>query len=139
MATLVSGVTQTMCGLTFEPDHAADSSALRWRTAVLPIPGERPLTVGISSDQESLSYLSAAMFALPKEEVDSSMMNDSLCEIVNMTAGLLKSVMSLNQALGLPKILAGADAPPVPAASPQVVVLRAKTLGLALWIYEGVA
>jgi hypothetical protein len=47
--------------------------------------------------------------------------------------------MSLNQALGLPKILAGADAPPVPEASPQVVVLRAKSLGLALWIYEGVA
>jgi hypothetical protein len=139
MASLVSGVTKTMCGLTFEPDHSADHGAFRWRTAVLPIPGDRPLTVGISSDQASLSALSAAMFSLPKEEVDSSMMNDSLCEIVNMTAGLLKSVMSLNQALGLPKILAGVDAPPVPEASPHVVVLRAKTLGLALWVYEGVA
>jgi len=139
MASLVSGVTKTMCGLTFEPDQSSDRGAFSWRTAVLPIPGDRPLTVGISADQASLSALSAAMFSLPQEEVDSSMMNDSLCEIVNMTAGLLKSVMALNQALGLPKILAGVGAPPVPEASPQVVVLRAKALGLALWVYEGVA
>jgi len=139
LAALVSGVTQTMCGLTFEPDQHADSDALRWLTAVLPIPGERPLTVGISSDQESLSHLSAAMFSLPREEVDVSMMNDSLCEIVNITAGLLKSMMSLDQSLGLPRILAGADPTQVPAACPRVVVLRAERLGLALWIYEGVA
>jgi len=140
MASLVSGVTQTMCGLTFEPDSAAASSSLRWRTAVLPIPGPNPITVGISSDEAGLGALSAAMFALSPEEIDSSMMDDSLCEIVNMTAGLLKSVMSLNQALGLPKILQGPDTPPVPSSKdPHVVVLRARTLGLALWIYEGTA
>jgi hypothetical protein len=140
MASLVSGVTKTMCGLTFEPDARADTSALRWRTAVLPIPGERPLTVGLSSDESGIGELSAAMFAVPRDQVDSSMMNDSLCELVNMTAGLLKSVLSLNQQLGLPKILAGADAPPVPHPSnPHVVVLKASSLGLALWVYEGVA
>jgi hypothetical protein len=139
MASLVSGVTKTMCGLVFEPDQVADSSSLRWRTAVLPIPGDRPLTVGLSSDEAGISALSAAMFAIPRDQVDSSMMNDSLCELVNMTAGLLKSVMSLNQALGLPKILSGPDAPPVPSpANPHVVVLKAQALGLALWVYEGV-
>jgi hypothetical protein len=138
IATLVSGVTQTMLGLTFVPDEAKGSRDLAWRTAVLPIPGEHPLTVGLSSDQLGCSRLSAAMFACPKEEVDQTMMNDALCELVNMTAGLLKSVMSLNQALGLPKILAGADAPAVPRASPHVVVLKADALGLVLWIYEGV-
>ena len=79
------------------------------------------------------------MFACPPGEVDSAMMNDSLCELVNMTAGLLKSAMSLNQALGLPKILSGPDAPDVPPASPHVVVLKAEACGLVLWIYEGVA
>jgi hypothetical protein len=141
MASLVSGVTKTMCGLTFEPDGQTDTSSLRWRTAVLPIPGERPITVGLSSDERGIGELSAAMFAVPRDQVDSAMMNDSLCELVNMTAGLLKSVLSLNQSLGLPKILAGADAPPVPAptpTSPHVVVLKASTLGLALWVYEGV-
>jgi hypothetical protein len=139
MAALVSGVTQTMCGVTFVPDekHSIDGALLR--TAVLPIPGARPITVGISSDETSLSALSAAMFAVPPEQLDAAMMNDSLCEIVNMTAGLLKSVLSLNQQLGLPKILSGAAAVPVPPESSHVVVLRAQTLGLTLWIYEGVA
>ncbi len=139
MASLVSGVTETMLGLSFQPDSASGHEGLTWRTAVLPIAGERPLTVGLSSDQHGCSQLSAAMFACPREQVDQTMMNDALCELVNMTAGLLKSVMSLNQALGLPKILAGCDAPSVPSASPHVIVLKADALGLALWIYEGVA
>ena len=139
MATLVSGVTQTMLGLTFVPDKAKTHEALTWRTAVLPIPGERPLTIGLSSDQHGCSRLSAAMFACSTDEVDQTMMNDALCELVNMTAGLVKSVMSLNQALGLPKIIPGESAPAVPAASPAVIVLKADALGLVLWIYEGIA
>ena len=142
MASLVSGVTETMLGLTFVPDSVAgirEPRDLTWRTAVLPIAGEHPLTVGLSSDRIGCSALSAAMFACPSEEVDQNMMNDALCELVNMTAGLLKSVMSLNQALGLPKIVDGACAPSVPAASPEVIVLRADALGLVLWIYQGVA
>jgi chemotaxis phosphatase CheX-like protein len=139
MASLVSGVTQTMLGLTFVPDESKGHRDLTWRTAVLPIAGDRPLTVGLSSDEAGCSTLSAAMFACPVAEVDQPMMHDALCELVNMTAGLLKSVMSLNQLLGLPRILEGADAPAVPSASPHVIVLKADALGLVLWIYEGVA
>ncbi|HTP27406.1 MAG TPA: chemotaxis protein CheX [Anaeromyxobacteraceae bacterium] len=139
MASLVSGVTQAMLGLTFVPDGAKAHQALSWRTAVLPIAGQRPLTVGLSSDQNGCCQLSAAMFGCRREDVDQSMMSDALCELVNMTAGLLKSVMSLNQALGLPKILSGTDSPNIPAASPQVIVLKADALGLVLWIYEGIA
>jgi Chemotaxis phosphatase CheX len=139
MASLVSGVTQTMLGLTFVPDAATGLRDLSWRTAVLPIAGERPLTVGLSSDKNGCSHLSAAMFACAPDEVDQNMMNDALCELVNMTAGLLKSVMSLNQSLGLPKILPGEKAPTLPSVSPQAVVLKADALGLVLWIYEGIA
>jgi hypothetical protein len=139
MAELVSGVTQTMLGFTFEPDGSSAHSGLAWRTAVLPIAGATPLTVGLSSDEDGCSRLAGAMFGLEKQDVDASMMNDSLCELVNMTAGLLKTHMSLNQALGLPKILSAPDAPEVPAASPHLVVLRAQQCGLVLWIYEGVA
>lgn len=138
MAQLVSGVTQTMLGFTFEPDGSNTHDTLAWRTAVLPIAGAVPMTVGLSSDEEGCTTLAGAMFGLEKANVDQSMMHDSLCELVNMTAGLLKSAMSLNQSLGLPRILSGADAPEVPAASPQVVVLKAQQLGLVLWIYEGV-
>jgi Chemotaxis phosphatase CheX len=139
MAALVSGVTQTMLGLTFIPDRSKAHDDLTWRTAVLPIAGERPLTVGLSSDQAGCSTLSAALFACQRDEVDQTMMNDALCELVNVTAGLLRSVMTLDQSLGLPTILAGADAPATPAAGPQVIVLKADALGLVLWIHEGVA
>jgi hypothetical protein len=139
MAALVSGVTSTMLGLKFERDRSNGHDSLSWRTAVLPIAGEVPLTVGLSSDEDGCAKLAGAMFGLEKSEVDASMMNDSLCELVNMTAGLLKTAMSLNQALGLPRILSGPDAPEVPSESPHVVVLKAQQLGLVLWIYEGVA
>jgi hypothetical protein len=140
MALLVSGVTQTMLGLTFVPDSARVTSDLAWRTAILPIDGERPITVGLSSDETGCSRLSAAMFSCPHDQVDQSMMNDSLCELVNMTAGLLKSAMSLDQALGLPKIMSGPDAPPPPPPDgPHAIVLKADALGLVLWIYEGIA
>ncbi|HUK66237.1 MAG TPA: chemotaxis protein CheX [Anaeromyxobacteraceae bacterium] len=139
MASLVSNVTETMLGLTFVPDASAHYRDLRWRTAVLPLAGEHPITIGLSSDQDGCSKLSAAMFACPAVEVDQTMMNDALCELVNMTAGVVKSVMSLNQALGLPKIIAGDAAPEVPAADAHAVVLKADSLGLVLWIYEGVA
>lgn len=139
MAELVSSVTQTMLGFTFEPDAASSHAPLSTRSAVLPIAGEVPITVGLSSDESGCSELAGAMFCCAKEDVDVAMKNDSLCELVNMTAGLLKSLMNLNQALGLPKVLSGVESPAVPAASPHVVVLKAQKLGLVLWIYEGVA
>jgi hypothetical protein len=137
MAALVTGITETMLGLSFKPDSEAPRPSLSWRTAVLPIDGARPITVGLSSDEHGCGELSAAMFACPRKDVDQHMMNDSLCELVNMTAGLLKSLMSLDQALGLPMILDG-DTPPLPPASSQTIVLKADHLGLVLWIYEGV-
>lgn len=140
MASLVSGVTQTMLGLTFVPDTGKVTTGLTWRTAILPIAGERPLTIGLSSDEAGCSHLSAAMFSCPRDEVDQAMMNDSLCELVNMTAGLLKSTMALDQALGLPKIVPTSEAPPPPPPDgPHAIVLKADALGLVLWIYEGIA
>jgi len=139
MAALVSGVTETMLGLSFVPDaNSTPGEALVWRTAVLPIPGSQPLTVGLSSDQRGCAQLSAAMFGCENQAVDQSMMDDSLRELVNMTAGLLKSTMALDQALGLPTIVEGKKLPPHPGGDPgHAVVLRGKEIGLVLWIFEG--
>jgi hypothetical protein len=141
MAEIVTGVTKTMLGLSFIPDSSPNPwSSLVWRTAVLPIPGDRPLTVGLSSDERGCATLSAAMFACAPDSVDAAMMNDALCELVNMTAGLLKSHMALNQALGLPRIVHGSDAPYMkPSDGRHVLVLRAQDVGLVLWIVEGLA
>ncbi len=141
MAELVTGVTRTMLGLSFIPDNSGSPwSSLVWRTAVLPIPGDRPLMVGLSSDERGCATLSAAMFSCTPDTVDVAMMNDALCELVNMTAGLLKSQMALNQALGLPKIVHGSEAPYMaPSQGRHAVVLRSKEAGLVLWVIEGLA
>ncbi len=107
-----------------------------WRTALLPIPGARPLTIGLSSDEQGCVALSGAMFSVPPERVDSSMINDSLCELVNMTAGLVKTAMQLDQALGLPRVVANDHAATLGSCA---VVLKADHLGLVLWIREGSA
>ncbi|MGC3998689.1 MAG: chemotaxis protein CheX [Anaeromyxobacter sp.] len=139
MAAVVSGVTQTMLGLTFVPDKEGKPwNDYVWRAAVLPIPGARPLTVGLSSDRPGCHALGAAMFQVPVDEVSDEMLSDSLCELVNMTAGMLKTQLKLEQALGLPKVVPEGQ-PPVPGPPPDTnsVVLRAEHLGLVLWVFEG--
>jgi hypothetical protein len=139
LASLVSNVTKTMLGIAFEPDTAAESAPSgKWRTAVLPIPGERPVTVGLSSSLEGSLKLGAAMFRCPPEAVDASMADDSLRELVNMTAGLVKSSLALPQLLGLPRVFEdGATGSRPQAHNSQTVVLKAPGLGLVLWVQEG--
>ncbi len=139
MAAVVSGVTETMLGLTFTPDpEDAPWSHLVWRAAVLPIPGAFPLTVGLSSDKPGCEVLGSRMFELPATELSDEMLSDSLCELVNMTAGLLKSQLRLEQALGLPRVMPENQLPIAPP-RPDVnrIVLRAEELGLVLWVFEG--
>ena len=141
LARVVTSVTRPMLGVSFTPDQADRPWAhLVWRAALLSIEGARPLTVGLSSDQAGCAALGAAMFQVPDAEVSDEMLSDSLCELVNMTAGLLKSFLRLDQALGLPRI-APAGHPPVPPPLPgsHAVVLKAEALGLVLWVYEGIA
>ncbi len=105
LAQLVSAVTRPMLNLSFGPDVADRPWAdLVWRAAVLNIPGEYPLSVGLSSDRAGCEKLCAAMFQVPRDQVDDEMLSDALRELVNMTAGLLKSHLKLDQALGLPRI-----------------------------------
>jgi hypothetical protein len=140
LAQVVSGVTQAMLGLTFQPDaDRSPWSHLVWRAAVLAIPGARPLTVGLSSDEPGCSALSARMFQVPAEEVSHDMMSDALCELVNMTAGLLKSQLALEQTLGLPRVVPEGQPPvPEPALTAAPVVLRAEKVNLVLWVFEGI-
>ena len=138
LAGLVSNVTQTLLGISFVPDKAP-STALQWRTALLPIAGARPITVGLASDEQGCRALSAAMFSCTPETVDTSMVEDALRELTNMTAGLVKSALALDQKLGLPQVVreheftAHAQPP-----RGQAVVLKANGLGLFLWVCEGI-
>lgn len=107
----VSHVTSTMLGFTVAPapgDRPVDQ--LMWRSAVLSIPGHQPVSVALSSNQSGCTALSAAMFACDPESLDPSMIDDSLCELVNMTAGQIRLLMALDQALGLPHVGSGSSA-----------------------------
>lgn len=139
LASLVSRVTGTMLGIQFVPDdgdHEIDD--LRSRTALLPIPGPRPLTVGLSSDDRGCSTLASAMFSVKPEGADDSMKDDALRELVNMTSGLVKTTLALDQALGLPKVFRSDTVHQMPQPPGQAVVLKARGLGMVLWIYEGI-
>lgn len=139
LAELVSSVTQTMLGIRFQPVEASELPGKKgWRTAVLPIDGGTPLVVGLSSDEDGCTALGSAMFACTASEVDAAMMNDSLCELVNMTAGLLRSAMKLDQALGLPAMLSTAEeSMKLEEQGAQRVKLKAEGIGMVLWVHEG--
>src|SRR5215831_1276245 len=105
VAKLVTNVTQSMLGIRFGVAPSRDAAPhLCWRAAVLDI-GERSMSVALSSDQNGCAVLGSALFACATAAVDTSMMNDSLAELVNMTAGQIKGAMKLDQALGLPRVL----------------------------------
>ena len=105
MARIVSQVTEPVLGLTFtEASQPQSEIGADWRTAALPIAGGTPLTVAVSADDACCRTLGATMFATKTEVVDDTMVADALCELVNMTAGLLKSAMRIDQALGLPSM-----------------------------------
>ena len=111
MAALISGVTRTMMGISFQ--LVAAQPRIAFRAAILPIPGSRPLSLVIASDALSCRALGAAMFCCHASTVDDSMVEDTLRELANITAGHLKRAMALDQALGLPKIVTGAERPTV--------------------------
>lgn len=106
VARTVSRVTTTMLGLTFRV-ITPDTPVERWRTAVLPIPGARPVTIALSSDRRGCAALAAAMLGMDEDGLDVAMIDDFMRELVNMTAGQIKIELALDQALGLPRVLDG--------------------------------
>lgn len=107
LAKLVSGVTQTMFGMSFalaseaRPSPWSDEPA--WRTVVLDIAGARHLTVAVAADDPAGRVLGGQMFSCTPEAVDSEMVRDSLAELVNIVAGQIKASIGLDAALGLPR------------------------------------
>ena len=139
LAGLVTNVTNTMLGLSFAPDdNPADPARLIGASRCCRSPalsrsrsGSRPIRVAAPRSPPACSRQPAA--------VDASMAEDALRELVNMTAGLVKSTLGLDQVLGLPKIYCDGKAPlPMSPDAGTLVVLKATGLGLVLWICDGV-
>jgi len=106
VARSVSRVTARMLGMTFQV-ATSTMPVERWRTVILPIPGKRPVTVALSSDRRGCAALASAMLGMDEDELGVDMIDDFMRELVNMTAGQIKIELSLDQALGLPKMFDG--------------------------------
>ena len=139
LATLISNVTETMCGISFSPDGTVDAADRHaWRVAALPIPGSRPIRVVISSDEASCKGLGAALLQFPVDQLDPEMIDDSLCELLNMAAGQIKRALQIDQALGLPSIVPGSKGLALfQAARKNGTFLRSRgPLYLLIWVTE---
>jgi CheY-specific phosphatase CheX len=138
LAALVSSVTETMLGISFIPAGEVPAHPqLNWRTAIMLVPGPRPVSVGLSSDEPGCKKLAAAMFGCKPDAVDNAMVNDALGELVNMTAGLLKREMALDQALTVPQIVENKESLEEIARQHLALVLKACEVGVALWAHDG--
>jgi chemotaxis protein CheY-P-specific phosphatase CheC len=78
-----------------------------WLVVFLPIHGVSSLSVVLAANRESAALLASTMFSCDIADVDDSMQNDALCEMLNIVAGQLKSSMGLSHSLGLPSVLQG--------------------------------
>lgn len=135
LAKLVSRVTETMTGISFtvSPSREIDAALLA-HAAVLTI-GDDVLTVGLASDAKGSSQLGAVLFSCLPTQVDASMRDDSLSELVNMTAGQIKGALLLDLALGLPKVV-GAGAPRPDGPGWRKVRLRSAGVDLVVLLSE---
>jgi CheY-specific phosphatase CheX len=121
---MVNSVTTTMMDVKFALSGQS-GQRVAYRRAVLPIPGMIPVSVVLACDQASCKLLGAKLFCVTPEEVDVAMIEDTLRELANITAGQVKRAMSLDQALGLPRILEGSESWSSAIEGTQLVHLRA--------------
>ena len=135
LAALVSNVTETMCGMSFQMTGTYPAFHPDARTAALTIEGPKPIMVALSADPASCSAIGEAMFGLPADQIEPGMIEDVLRELVNMTAGQVKQAMAVDDALGLPSIVTEIDLLKV-LDQPKIsnTSLRAGGVKLVLWV-----
>jgi hypothetical protein len=136
LAALFSEVTSTMLDVKFElsDTQVSDVDHLCWRSAVLSIGKDEFVGVALASDQEGCRMLGAKMFRVSLDEVDESMVDDTLRELVNMTGGMVKRALALDALLGLPRILSKAAPSDRPIETWTKLVLRGGGAELVLFV-----
>lgn len=121
---MVNSVTTTMMDVKFALAPRTQMVEA-FRRAVLPIPGPVPVSVVVTGDESSCKKLGARLFSLSAAQVDVLLMEEMLRELANITAGQVKRAMSIDAALGLPRIVKGSDSWGNPVGGEQQIVLRA--------------
>ena len=130
---------QASCGLSFNPAGDDAISQSPWRTAALPIKGEKikgpPITVAIGADEPGCFALASGLLQMAPNELDPGMVEDSLRELVNMVAGHIKRAMAVDMALGLPEIIPFAEVEKrMKGTGGQRVAVSAGRVSLTVWV-----
>lgn len=135
LVSLVSDVTAAICGIKFTPGSLVDGDA--WIAACLPIKGGTPITVALSSDETCSRAMAAGMLQMEPHALDRLLIEDTLREILNMVAGQVKTALNLDQALGLPIIVAPAELNNRLATGSRRIGLASGSLSLMLALAPG--
>jgi hypothetical protein len=139
LATLVSNVTKTMCGFSFGVADPKNSTRVAcFRMAVLEVTGGHPWRVALFSDQGGCTALCSALFQVEPADLEDGMIEDSLCELLNMAAGQIKGLLSADETLGLPKITSPEQlSPQSQKAYREGILLRSQdSVNLMMWISQ---
>ena len=116
LADIVTGITETMFGISFAlQKQPSVSDAPPWvdlpprQTAVISIAGPQNLMVAVAADDADAVHLACAMFAVEAGEVDSSMRDDTLSELANIVGGQIKAIVGDKHVLGLPTVMSSSQ------------------------------
>jgi CheY-specific phosphatase CheX len=103
LATLVSNVTRTMCGVTFLPgDAMARGESICRQMVMIPLRGDPNVIVVVASDAQGSRALAAAFFGRSPSEVTQQMIDDAIAELLNMVAAQISTAMGSTHKLGFP-------------------------------------
>jgi len=142
LASLVSNVTRTMCGVSFVPGDAMERGESICRQMVMiPLRGDPNIVVVVSSDARGSRALGAAFFGKKPSEVTEPMIDDAIAELLNMVAAQISTALGSTHQLGfparttLPEIAVGRGL-----RLDDAALLHSEgAIDLGLWILEGPA
>jgi len=90
----LSEIISKMAGLTFNALLTEENSSFDEITGVMILPGKNNGILFITTNENSLRFICSCMTGTQKEDVSINDIEDTLCELVNMTAGSAKQRLS---------------------------------------------
>jgi hypothetical protein len=138
LALLVSNVTKTMCGATFVLDDPLERGlSVCDQMVMIPMLGDPPITVVVSSDGRGSRALGAAFFGCEPQAITPQMVDDVIAELLNMVAGQIAGALAFQHSLGLPRRTNLAEIAEQGNGFDDAILLRSEgKVDLRLWILE---
>ena len=104
----------------WKPQGVTDEETQGMRGGVISLVGqETALKLALLSDDDGVTHLAGRMLEMSREDLDDEMISDALCELANMLAGGVKTLVDVDETfrIGLPKHVKLTSGPPAAAES----------------------